>query len=446
MSGGTGPAGVWEELVERAVSFLHGDEVLLASFAGEHADFVRFNGAAVRQAGSVHQHQLGLDLLEGRRHATASIPLSGDTTFDRARLQATVQDLRERRRSLPEDPYVLYSNGVGRTERIRPSELPDPETVLPRIVEAGRGRDLVGLWSAGTTFRGFASSLGQRNWYEVSTFGFDWSFHLHGDRAAKNAYAGFRWSDDEFGRTVQWSERQLEGLARPRRELPPGRYRAYLAPAALAELTDLLGWGGFGLKAHRTRQTPLLRLATGDAVLHPSVRIAEDTAGGVAPDFGPEGFTRPDEVVLVDGGRLTGWLVSPRSAQEYGVPTNGASPWESPESIAVAAGTLPADEVLDLLGTGLYIGNLWYTNYSDRAAGRITGMTRFATFWVQDGRIVGPVAPLRFDDTVFRLLGERLVGLTDRVEVLLDSSSYGARSTGSSRLPGALVEEMRFTL
>lgn len=40
---------------------------------------------------------------------------------------------------------------------------------------------------------------------------------------------------------------------------------------------------------------------------------------------------------------------------------------------------------------------LWYLNFSDRPGGRITGMTRFASFWVEDGRIVAPLNVMRFD-------------------------------------------------
>jgi hypothetical protein len=53
---------------------------------------------------------------------------------------------------------------------------------------------------------------------------------------------------------------------------------------------------------------------------------------------------------------------------------------------------------------------------------------------------------MRFDDSVFRLLGERLVGLTSESELLLNDQSYGARSVSSMRLPGAVVGEMAFTL
>jgi predicted Zn-dependent protease len=112
----------------------------------------------------------------------------------------------------------------------------------------------------------------------------------------------------------------------------------------------------------------------------------------------------------------------------------------------VAPGSLPTDTVNEALGTGLFVGNLWYTNFSDQSACRTTGMTRFATFWMDDGEIVAPVNVLRFDDTAYHLLGDRLEGLTDTAEVLLDAASYGERSTSSARLPGALVGAMRFVL
>ena len=101
---------------------------------------------------------------------------------------------------------------------------------------------------------------------------------------------------------------------------------------------------------------------------------------------------------------------------------------------------------VELLGTGLHVGNLWYTNFSDRAACRTTGMTRFATFWAEDGEIVAPVNVMRFDDTIYSLFGDALVGLTDEAEVILDSKTYHRRSTSSMRVPGVLVEEMTFTL
>jgi hypothetical protein len=121
------------------------------------------------------------------------------------------------------------------------------------------------------------------------------------------------------------------------------------------------------------------------------------------------------------------------------------------EAIMRAIATLRAalPELADdphLLLHRLAVGNLWYLNYSDRPACRMTGMTRFATFWVEKGKVVAPVNVLRFDDTLYRMLGSKLEALTAETELLLDSETYGERGLRSSRLPGALVSELSFTL
>ena len=53
---------------------------------------------------------------------------------------------------------------------------------------------------------------------------------------------------------------------------------------------------------------------------------------------------------------------------------------------------------------------------------------------------------LRFDDTIFRMLGANLEALTSETELILDSGTYGERALGSMRLPGALLSELAFTL
>ena len=107
---------------------------------------------------------------------------------------------------------------------------------------------------------------------------------------------------------------------------------------------------------------------------------------------------------------------------------------------------LDPDEILRRGLTGLAVGNLHYLNYSDRPACRITGMTRFATFWVENGKVVAPVDVLRFDDTVYRILGANLEALTRETEFILDAGTYQSRQLASVRLPGALVSELSFTL
>lgn len=427
-------------------SLCRGPEIHLSSFEAEDSDFVRFNEGRVRQAGTVTARSWSIDLLSGRRHACGSVSLCGDLKVDRAGIADLVRRLREACEHVPEDPFLHYAVEPRSTARRGVDRLPAASDVVGEVQSASRGRDLVGIYAGGGIHRGFANSLGQRNWYSQHTFHLDWSFVREADKAVAASYAGFDWQPPAFERKVATALEQLNLLGRPPRTVPPGRYSAYLAPAALAEFVGLLGWGGFGLRAHRTKTTPLLRMLEEDVRLDPRVSIAENTRDGIAPGFQEEGFLRPDRVSLIDAGRYRGHLVAPRSAAEYGVETNGAAAGEMPQSLDVAAGGVPLERVAETLGTGLYVGSVWYLNYSDRAACRTTGMTRFATFWVENGRLQAPLNVMRFDETIYRLLGEQLIDLTQEREWVIDSSTYTRRSTSSTRLPGALVREFTLTL
>jgi predicted Zn-dependent protease len=435
------------QLADYLTSLLQGGELYTCAFESEESDFVRFNRSAVRQAGTVIQRFLSLDLINGTRHARGNVSLSGDLEVDRLRVAASLAGLRHQLPYLPEDPHLLYATEVHSSEHHGENHLPeDSGAVVAAILEAGRGRDLVGIYAAGGIHNGFANSFGQRNWFSTYSYNFDWSFYHQGDKAVKCSYAGFVWDPAEFAHKVDAAAEQLAGLARTPRTIEPGRYRVYLAPAAFAEILWLLNWGGFGLKDHRTKQTVLLKMIEEGACLHPTVTIRENTRDGVAPNFQEAGFIKPDQVTLIDKGTFRDCLVSPRSAKEYGVPTNGASSGEMPESLEMAGGQIPMADVLRRLDTGVYINNVWYLNYSDRTACRITGMTRFATFWVENGVIQAPLNVMRFDETLYRMLGENLLGLTSERELILDPSTYHARSTASSRIPGVLVKDFTFTL
>jgi predicted Zn-dependent protease len=433
-------------LADAITGSLHGDEFYTCTFDAEDSDFVRFNRSAIRQAGTVVQRFLTLDLIHGRRHAAAEVALAGDFESDRARLSQVLIELREQLPYLPEDPHLLYATTVHSSVHQGESRLPEKADAVAAILDAGHGRDLVGLYAAGGIYAGFANALGQRNWFSSATFNCDWSFYYQSDKAVKTAYAGFVWEPTVFARKVAEAAEQLDVLRRPPRTIPPGRYRVYLAPAALNDILEMLAWSGFGLKDHRTKQTTLLKMVEEGVHLHPAITIRENTRDGVAPNFQAAGFIKPDQVTLIEAGLFHDCLVSPRSAKEYGVPTNGASGAEAPEAVDMAAGAIARADVLSQLDTGVYINNLWYLNYSDRSACRMTGMTRFATFWVEGGSIQAPLSVMRFDESIYRMFGDHLLGLTAEHDFILDASTYHRRSTGSSRLPGALVEQFHFTL
>ena len=436
----------FEELANFLESRTRASEVIISRLAAEDSDFIRFNRSAVRQATAVRQVNWTLTLVEGTRRIDAAVTLSGRGDADRETLGGLLEALRAGISDVPEDPFLLLETEAATSAAERRGKLPDPARVIDEVLAAGRGLDLVGFHASGPIYKGFSSSLGVRHWHAVENFSFGWCLYHDRDKAVKSSYAGAEWDSAAFDAKMRFAREQLALLGEKPRTLAPGSYRAFIAPAAMTEILGMLSWAGFGLKSRNTKQSALIRMTEQGARLSPLVSLAENTREGIASGFQAEGFTRPAMVPLVEAGTLSSPLVSPRSAREYGVPTNGANSGETPESLDLAPGSLAEARALEALDTGRYIGNLWYRNFSDRSACRFTGMTRFASFWVEDGRIRAPLNVMRFDDTAYRILGDNLEALTRERELIPDADTYGERSTVSMRTPGALVRDFALTL
>lgn len=439
-------------------------EIAAGWLRAERSDFVRFNRGRVRQCGSIEHAALELRLIAGGRQARREIVLAGDRGIDAARVAQGFGWLRAALARSQPDPFLTFCETASAGSRHDRAVLPQADEIVDTVCACAAGSDLVGVHASGPLACGFASSLGHRHWHEVDGWCFDFSIHVDapqagaaadagGDRppaarqrAAKATLAGGDWSAQRLRDAIAGARRDAAVLARPAVRLPPGRHRALLSPQALAEVLGLLAWDGFSARAHRSGHSPLARLRRGDTALDPRVRLAEDPAGAGVPLFQADGFVRPGRVELLRDGRFAGWLASPRTGREFGLPDNGAAESEAPQALAMAGGELDEARALARLGTGVSVGNLWYLNFSDREACRITGMTRFATLWVQDGEPVAPLEPMRFDDSLYRMLGEALEALTAQVRRMPDTDDYEGRRFGSIRAPGALLRGLDFTL
>ncbi|MBG0843436.1 TldD/PmbA family protein [Ectopseudomonas toyotomiensis] len=430
-------------LLEHLQAQVVGEEGFTLAYGAEVSSFIRFNQGQVRQAGDVQQIYVTLSLYQGQRHAESKLALSGVLDEDLPRLQQIVLRLRGVLPTLSDDPYLRLNREAWRSELAGEAAPLDSAAMAQQIVVAAAGLDLVGFLAVGPQYQGFASSWGAFGWYAASSFNFEFSLFHDNGQAVKSTYAGEQWDAQAFARKLDGARQQLAFLGRPAKALQPGAYRAYLTPAALEELVSLCCWG-FGAQALASGSSPLQRLFNGKVELSPLVTIDERIEGGLAPAFTSEGPRQP--LRLISQGRAGERLVSSRSAAEYGLIANGACSGEYPLSLHMRGGELDEPDVLQRLGTGLYIGNLWYGNFSDLPAARLTGMTRFATFWVEDGQIQAPLNTMRFDDSLFDFLGPQLEALTREPELLLPGGTYGARQSGSMALPGALLSRFTLTL
>lgn len=436
----------FQKISDYLFNSLESNEILILNFDAEQTDFVRFNHAKIRQAGNVNQATLTLSLVNKRKSLNSIIRLSLDYEKDTVLLLRTLYYLRREIPELPQDPYLMYERNLNSFDIETNNQSLDSFIITNSILEGCHSLDMVGILSTGRIMKGFSNSLGQFNWHESQSFNFDWSMYTDTGKAIKQNYSDQIWNQNTFSSLLEECKQKLNVIDNQEQTIKPGEYRVYLSPSALNEIVDMLSWGGFSYKANKIGSSPLHFMMKGEKKFNKIVSFTEDLTNGISPKFHSDGFIKPDTTELIINGEYKSSLISPRSALEYSVNHNAAEYYESPVSINLKEGAIENNDILKTLKDGIYISNLWYLNFSDLNNGRVTGLTRFGCFKVSNGEYRGPINTMRFDETVYNIFGDKLIGLTNNKQLLIDSSTYEERSTHSSSIPGAIVEDFKMTL
>ena len=437
----------FENITRELFKNIKSNELLIINFDAEESKFVRLNKGKIRQAGSVKQISMTLSLsTKDKRNLKSYVRLNGSFERDISTLIKTLNYLRRELPDLPKDPYMMFSTSVHSTEISSEKQSTSDEVILEHILNSATKLDLVGIFSSGSIYTGLANSLGQKNWHEDYSFSFDYSIYNKNNNAIKLNYSSKKWNKDNYDFILNKGIEKLAILSNPEKKITTGEYRVYLEPSALNEIIDMMAWGGFSYKSNKIGTSPLHLLNKKERKLNELISLDENIKDGLSANFNSDGFIKPEEISMIKKGEFRESLTSPRSSLEYSVVHNAASPSEYPCSIDMRAGSISDDKILETIDNGIYISNLWYLNFSDRNNGRMTGLTRFGCFLVENGKLTAPINTMRFDDSVYSILGDNLIGLTTSRELLIDSGTYEERSTSSARLPGAIVNNFKMTL
>lgn len=440
----------FRQLADAAFAMVRDQEDLGLSFSAENQNYVRFNQGRVRQATHVDQQRVTLDFrLDGRR-LVLGFDLTGSLATDQAQVASLIAHARNECSVLPQDPFVTPLENHGEGDEAHSGILPSVGEISRAVYRASQNMDLAGLYAGGLQIRATANSKGTFRSFSSESFFLDHSIYtvnLDGEnKAVKGLYAGSVYAEDALRTTLTESCEKLPALKRKNRTLPRGGYRVFLAPQAVEALVGMLSWGAVSHGAFQRGESAFEGLARGESRLSPLFSLRENFKLGLSPRFTSSGTVSPEEVLLIERGELRTFLIHERTAKEYGLTANGASSGEGMRSPEILCGDLEPANTLKRLGTGIYLGNLHYLNWSERKTARLTGMTRYACFWVEDGEIISPIKDLRFDESLYRIFGSELEAVTQNTLRLPETDTYQERSLGGCQVPGMLIRDFLFTL
>ena len=435
----------FDAVADSVLGSLQGDEAATLNLSAEESLFVRFNDNKVRQNTNVEQISMALQLQGAGRTVGMSRTVSGNVHTDRDAMLQMLAQCRAELAVLPTDPHQVPVHNHGSSDETFRGQLLASHAVVEAVVGPAQGCDMAGLYAAGSIIRANRNSKGQRHWFATQTFFMDYSLY-NGSRAVKGSYAGSDWEPAQWAANLAHSKHLLALMDKPLQTVPPGQYRTYQAPRAVADLVGMMGWNALSASAWKQGRSPFKKLADKECRLSTQLHVTENFGLGLTPRFNALGEVSEQAVPLIAAGELSALLVNSRTSKEFGLVANGANESEAPRAMDVAPGSLQEKDVLQQLGTGLYLSNLHYLNWSDPVSARVTGMTRYACFWVEDGEIVGPIKDMRWDESLFEALGNKLLALTTHTAIDPAVDTYFYRALGGVRTPGALIDNFTFTL
>jgi len=433
----------FNDLMKNVFSDLKEGEKLNTSLGGEHTDFIRVNQSKVRQTTNVRQVNLTHNFVKDGRNYAFSHCLSLNADNDIQFLKNKIEELRKSLPALPENPFApdIKNNGTSDVDFHRNSEPGKIDELLSPFSSV----DMAGIWVDGAVLKGNLNSEGQSHWFSTETSLMDYSLFTEKQKAVKGMFSARDWDEKAYRDNVTDSISKIEKLELPEVVVERGKHRTYFGPAVYHELMGLMGYGWMSEASYQYGKSPMKKMKEGET-LSPLFNLSDNFQLGLTPKFNQLGEVSEDKVDIIKDGKLVQLLCSSKTSKEFKVPTNNASLGEGMRAPDIATGTLKRDDILKTLNTGLYISNIHYTNWSERQTGRITGMTRYACFWVEKGEIVGPIKDLRFDETFYHFWGKGLEALTDFSEIIPENGTYFHREIGGGRAPGMIVNDFSYTL
>ena len=398
-----GRAGALIERARRA-----GAEAADATYVGDASESIQVRLGRLEDVERSEGEHIGLRVFIGRRSASIGSSDLADAALDELAGRAVAMA-----RAAPDDPYaglapdeLLARHPLPQLDLVDDVE-PSPETLRETALKA---EDAARAVEGVTNSEGAGASFGRGVFALATSHGFADGYATSSHSVSATVIAG---TDSEMQRDYSWRQaRHLADLPgadtigvlageravarlRPAR-LKSGPMPVVLDPRVAGSLIGHLIGAMSGPTVARRASFLLDRLD--ELLFDPALVIVEDPRrprGLRSRPFDGEGLaTTPRR--LVEGGRVTGWLMESASARQLGAqPTghaargHGGAPGISVGNVHLAAGTATPDELIADIAEGVYV-----TELIGQGVNGVTGdYSRGASgFRISGGQIAGPVA------------------------------------------------------
>lgn len=411
----------------------------VALLSSRHGGHLRFADNGPTTSAEVERNTLILSAAIGARHATGS-------TEDLSAIARFAEEVVSRARLAPEDPEY-----VDEAPPQNYPQVPAFDAVAAAITARQRAQMVKPVLDAAVQNGLVAAGLMRNDSVEESRFSTTGAFGTRratrvelsatlrrsdGSSSGWAAAAGVRLADVDPAKIAARAAQKALAWRDPR-ELPPGPYTVVLEPGALAPLFPLLRQALDARAADEGRSAfsaPGGRSRIGEAMFSPAVTLVSDPQDPIVPGTPwAEGGLAARRVSYVAGG-----VLRELSRSRYWAKKTNLPPTADGGTLRLVGGGNSLDELIGKVSRGLLVTRVWYVRMLDPQRIAVTGLTRDATFLVEDGHVTAAVKNFRFNQSLVDLL--RDVVALGREEAVL-----GGEFSGGLALPPAVVKDFQMS-
>lgn len=435
-------------LLEKTLKELPADEGW-ALYLGGAKSLTRFANNTIHQNVTEESGEVILAAVIGKRMGVATTSILTPAAFRRCARQAAAMakltpenpDFKSLPGPKPFTPMATYFEATAACTPIQRAE-----AIRGFIDRANRlGVTLAGALSTGAADVAVANTLGVRAYQALTAA--ELNIVAHTDDSSGYAFDLHR--DVTRLALDPLADRAMEKCVASRgpRDIARGKYTVVLEPPAVGELLEWMGYIGLGAKTVE-EETSFMAGRLGQTITGERVTIVDDPldADGLAMPFDFEGVPK-QRVPLIERGVARAVVYDSLSAGKAGTESTGhgmppgAASGPMPLNLQMATGDVPMADLVSRVDRGLLVTRFHYVNgYLDTRRAQMTGMTRDATFWIEDGKVRHPVKNLRFTEEILEAFRRIEAVSTERWIVSASWSEIGAIIA-----PALLIRDFSFT-
>lgn len=432
-----------EALAEKVLGFTTADDARVNIQSGAEGN-TRWAVNQVSTAGDVRNASVVVTTAFGRRVASATT-----NRFDDESLRQVVQTSERLARLVPEDPEYLGELGPQEYPEVDPffeaTALLDPAArarAVAAIAGPSRARNLI---STGfLTFQAGSQAVATKR--GLFAYGRDTRANLtttvrtpDGTGSGWAGAGAHDWTRVDPAALGERAIRKAE-LSRNPVAVEPGKWTVILEPTAVANMATLMMYQLSARQADEGRSffaRPGGGNKIGEKFLDERISIYSDPAqvNLYNAPFNGEGLPNRRMTWVEDG------VLQNLVYDRFWAKKNNLNPTGYPAGFAMDGGTSSVEEMVASTERGLLVTRFWYIRPVDPRTILYTGLTRDGTFLVENGRIVGAVKNLRWNESpIFMMNNIEMMGRPLRV-----SASESGDIGFAVSVPPLKVRDFTFT-